>query len=161
VPLLLAERALVHDFEVNQSGAASLFIVDHIRHRRIAVRPAAVELINMHCVRAAIFSRGRLQHLLGERVRVHVVPQAAARQFIFNDGARIGHGRAKTIAVQHLKTLCFPTLPLPYLAYVANVRVGQAEIDIDQIGDAFAVNIPPFYNDGPATPHLFRDRIDL
>lgn len=125
------------------------------------MRPAAVKFIDIHLVRAAILSPSRLQHSLRERVRIHVIPETASRQFILDDGARITDGRAKTIAVQHLKTFSFPTLPLPHLADIANVRVGHAEIKIDQVGDAFAVDIPPFYDYGAATHHLLRDRIDF
>jgi hypothetical protein len=60
------------------------------------------------------------------------------------------------------KTFRFPTPPFARFADVANANLGKAKIKIDQIGDAFAINIPPFDdNDVPVTSHFLGDRINL
>jgi hypothetical protein len=112
-------------------------------------------------MRAPILTGGCFQHSWRERSPIHVVPQIVAGQFVERYGATVPDLRAKTVAVEHLKTSGFPPPPLPQVAQVANWNVSCAKVKVDQIGSTLAVNIPTFDQDPPMAPRLFRNRIDF
>src|SRR6266576_7113463 len=112
-------------------------------------------------MRAPILATGCFQHSWRERPPVHVIPQIVAGQFVQRYGATVPDLRAKTVAVEHLKTSGFPPPPLPQVAQVANWNVGCAKVKVDQIGSTLAVNIPTFNHDPPIASRLFRNRIDF
>ena len=72
-------RFLVSNLKIDQSGASRYLVVDHIRHRGVAMRPATAEFLSFEMMRPPIFATGCFQHLWRERSPVHVLPQVVAR----------------------------------------------------------------------------------
>jgi len=125
------------------------------------MRPGTAELLVFEMMRAPIFATGRCQHSRPERSPIHVIPQVVAGQFVQRYGATAPDLRAKTVAVEHLKTSRFPPPPFPRVAQVANWNVGRAKVKVDQSGTTLAVNIPTFNHDPPIASRLFRNRINF
>jgi hypothetical protein len=71
---------------------------------------------------APIFTAGCFQHPWRERSPIYVIPQIVAGQFFQRYGATVPDLRAKTVAVEHLKTSRFPPPPFPHVAQVANLK---------------------------------------
>ena len=69
------QRFFVHDFEIDEARAIGLFVINHVRHRRVPVRPAVAELITPKLMRTMIFASGRLEHAFAKRPLVHVIPE--------------------------------------------------------------------------------------
>jgi len=155
------QRFLVSNLKIDQSGAPGFLVVNHIGHRGVPMRPGTAELLVFEMMRAPIFATGRCQHSRPERSPIHVIPQVVAGQFVQRYGATAPDLRAKTVAVEHLKTSRFPPPPFPRVAQVANWNVGRAKVKVDQSGTTLAVNIPTFNHDPPIASRLFRNRINF
>jgi len=155
------QRFLVSELEIDQPGAPRFLVVNYIGHGGIAMRPATAELLVFEMMRAPIFATGRCQHSRPERSPIHVIPQVVAGQFVQRYGATAPDLRAKTVAVEHLKTSRLPPPPFPRVAQVANWNVGRAKVKVDQTGTTLAVNIPTFNHDPPIASRLFRNRINF
>lgn len=78
-------------------------------------------------------SRG-LEHSLGQRSEIHLVPKALARKLVGHDAASAGRGSAKLIAVEHLEAVDFPSLLVFDLTPETNRNIGETEIEICQVG---------------------------
>jgi len=76
-----------------------------------------------------------------------VIRQIIAGQFVQRYGTSAPDLRAKTVAVEHLKTSRFPPPPFPRVAQVANWNASCAKVKVDQIGSTLAVNIATFDHD--------------
>src|SRR5437868_10998046 len=76
------ERLFVDDLEIYQTGAIRLFIINHVRHRGIPVRPAPPELLTRKPMGAMIFAPSSLQHAFAKRALLHVIPEALSGQFV-------------------------------------------------------------------------------
>jgi hypothetical protein len=63
-------------------------------------------------MRAEKFAASRLEHRPRQGVTVHVCPQAFTREFVGADRPCSGTIDPKTVAIQHLKTLHLPALPI-------------------------------------------------
>jgi len=70
------QRLFVDDFEIDQTRAVRLFVINHIRHRCVSVRPPPAELITPKLMRAMIFAPSGLQHAFAKRPLLHVIPEA-------------------------------------------------------------------------------------
>jgi len=116
------------DFKVNQPRSASPLVVNDIRHPRVPVRPRPLKFIVPELMSTPNFVPGCFQHLPRELAPIHMIPKAFSWQLI--DANRLCSRRVntKTIAVQHLETLCFPAFPVFNLAPKTDRYVRQAKI---------------------------------
>jgi hypothetical protein len=112
VPRGRREGFVVNDFEVDQPRPASLLVVNNVGHCRVAMRPPAAKFVAPGLVRAKKLAASRFQHWPSQGVTVHVFPKAFTREFIGADRLRSRRINPKTVAIQHLKTLLLPTLPV-------------------------------------------------
>ncbi|HEV8618066.1 MAG TPA: hypothetical protein VGQ70_01100 [Candidatus Udaeobacter sp.] len=112
VPHRRRERFVVHDLKVDQPRLASLLVIDNVGHRRVAVRPTPAKLIAPELVPAEKLAARRFQHQLSQGATVHVFPKAFTREFVGADGLCSRRINPKMAAIQHLKTLLFPALPV-------------------------------------------------
>jgi hypothetical protein len=71
-----------------------------------------VKFVAPKLMRPAKFGSGGFQHSPRERAFIQVLPKAFPGQFLQANRSRSGSGSAKTIAIQHSKTVRFPALPL-------------------------------------------------
>ncbi|PYJ43643.1 MAG: hypothetical protein DME86_02395 [Verrucomicrobia bacterium] len=76
------QQLFVHDFEIDQTRAIRLFVINHVRHRCVPVRPAPAELIAPKLMRTMIFARSGLEHAFAQRSLVHVIPKILSGQFV-------------------------------------------------------------------------------
>jgi len=106
----------VSNLKIDQSGAPGFLVVNHIGHRGVAMRPGTAELLVFEMMRAPIFPTGCFQHPWREHSPIHVIPQIVAGQFVQRYAATVPDLRAKTVAVEHLKTSPFPPPPFPHVA---------------------------------------------
>src|SRR5256886_15982904 len=98
------------------------------------MRPGTAELLVFEMMRAPIFATGRCQHSRPECSTIHVILQVVAGQFVQRYGATAPDIRAKTVAVEHLKTSRFPPPPFPRVSQVAYWNVGRSIVNADQTG---------------------------
>ena len=75
----------VHDLEIDQPGGVGCRIVNDIPHRRVAVRPGAVEFLAPHAVRSAEFVGRRFHHLSPQRPIEQVIAKTRTGQAILHD----------------------------------------------------------------------------
>jgi len=102
----------VDEFKVDQPRAVSFLIIHNVLHARIAMRPRAGKLIAPELMSPAIFAGRCFQHLPSQCTTIHVFPQAFTRQLVDANCLSAGITSAKSISVQHFKTLHFPALPV-------------------------------------------------
>jgi len=146
---------VVHDFKIDQARAICRRIVQDILGGPIAVRPAAAKMIAPKLVGAAKFCSRGSQHFSRQGSAIEMFPQTFARQLFGNDRAFAGGRRAIAVAIEHLKAVDFPALPLLRLAPESNRNVRHSKIEICEIGQLFAVKITPLHHDCAAAPDLF------
>ncbi|HEU5312433.1 MAG TPA: hypothetical protein VFU08_01320 [Candidatus Udaeobacter sp.] len=100
------------------------------------------------------FMGGSFQHLSRKCAPIEVRPQALTRQLIDADGFCAGCKGAKTIAIEHSKTLYLPSLPVVHIAPETDRYPRHAEIQIAQISQLLAVSVAPlnYHSPSPTDP---------
>lgn len=128
VPGLCRQPFLVDNLEVDEPGTVGPLVIDDIGHGRIGVRPWAAEFIAPKLMRAAELAGGHFEHVPVQCAFGHVLPKTPARELVGAHRSRAHGERAKTITVEHLKTIYFPALPLSRVAPETDRYVREAKI---------------------------------
>jgi hypothetical protein len=102
----------VDNLEIDESSTASFSVVNDVCGGRVSVRPAAIEFLAPKLMCAPKFGARGFQHPPGQRTLIQMFPETLTRQLIEANRPGARAGSAKTIAIEHLKTACFPVLPL-------------------------------------------------
>src|ERR1043166_3712327 len=92
---------------------------------------------------------------------VDVVPQTSPRDFIFNDGSRVGRTNTKTVAIEHFETLHLPAPPIFDIALKANGDVPNPKVEVCEMSQLIAMDISMFYENASFVARFFGDRIDF
>jgi hypothetical protein len=118
----------VDNFKIDQPRPVALFIIDHIGHTCIAVRPRSPEFFAPELVRSPEFGSGCFHHSSAECATIQVFPEALARQPVDTNRVFAQARDAKSIAVEHLETIHFPALPVFRFGPETNRQAGNAKI---------------------------------
>jgi hypothetical protein len=124
------EFLVMDNFEVNQLRTIVGRIVKDILARAVAMRPAAAELVTPKLMRPSELGGGSAEHSARYRASGQVFPYTFAWKLFRNNAPRAGSVGAVFVAVEHLKTIHFPAMPLFHLAPETNRNIGHAEKEI-------------------------------
>jgi len=118
----------VDNFKIDQPRPIALFVIDHVGHACVAVRPGTAEVFAPELVCSSEFDSSCFHHPVGERVMIQAFPEAFAWQLVDADGV-VAHPRdAKSIAVEHLETFHLPPLPVFRFGPETNRQASYAKI---------------------------------
>jgi len=102
----------MNDFEIDQPRAAGIFVVNHIGHRRVTVRPGAIEFITPHSM-ARRNSAPAASSMPGVSVpRFMCSQRLSPGSFIEADRALVRGKNTKAITVEHAKNNLLPNVSI-------------------------------------------------